>query len=138
MAEDAGRKRKRSIRPPGLDHASAPVPAAARVGGLLWSSGISGKNPATGKMAEDAREQVRLAFQNMDAILEAGGASLADLVRLSIYLADDALRPAINEEWLARFPDPEDRPARHITLQDLSHGMKLQLEAIAVLESDTQ
>jgi 2-iminobutanoate/2-iminopropanoate deaminase len=128
--------RMRSIRPPGLDHGTAPVPAAARVGNVVWSSGISGKDAATGKVPVEAREQVRLAFRNMDVILETAGSGLGDVVRLSITVVDDSLRAPINEEWLHRFPDPDDRPARHITVHDLAHGMKLQLEVIAVLGSE--
>jgi 2-iminobutanoate/2-iminopropanoate deaminase len=50
-----------------------------------------------------------------------------------VTVRDNAVREAVNAEWLACFPDPQDRPARHIVVQDLQHGMWLQLEAIAVL-----
>ena len=50
--------------------------------------------------------------------------------------AGDAPRHLINRgaEWLACFPDPDDRPARHIVVHDLQHGMWLQLEVIAVIQ----
>lgn len=124
----------RSLEVPGLAH-NAPIPLGARVGPLLSSSGIAGKDAATGVLPADAATQVKLAFSNMDLLLAAGGALLAHLVKLTIYVKDNSLRDLINIEWLARFPDPHDRPARHILVTDLQHGMLLQLEVIAFITS---
>lgn len=120
----------RSLNVSGAGH-NAPIPLGARVGPLICSSGISGKDPATGLLPADATTQVRLAFANMDALLAAGGATLAHVAKLHITLHDNATRDAINAEWLARFPDPQDRPARHIVQHDLQHGMALQIEVTA-------
>ena len=124
--------RPRSIHLPGASH-NAPIPSAARVGNILCSSAIGGKDPVSGQLPPDATAQVRNAFANMSALLSAGGASLADVVKLSISIKDNTVREAINTEWLACFPDPDDRPARHITLVDLQHGMWLQIELMAVI-----
>lgn len=124
----------RSLNVPGAGH-NAPIPLGARVGPLICSSGISGKDPATGQLPADAADQVRLAFANMDALLEAGGATMAHVVKLHITVHDNAVREAINAEWLARFPDPQDRPARHIVQHDLQHGMGLQIEMTAFVTS---
>jgi 2-iminobutanoate/2-iminopropanoate deaminase len=121
---------KRSLDVPGAGH-NAPIPLGARVGPLICSSGISGKDPATGQLPTDATAQVRLAFANMDALLAAGGATLAHVAKLHITVNDNSVRDAINAEWLARFPDPQDRPARHIVVHELQHGMALQLEVTA-------
>ena len=121
---------KRSIDVPGAGH-NAPIPLGARVGPLICSSGISGKDPATGQLPADATAQVRLAFANMDALLTAGGATLAHVAKLHITVKDNSVRDAINTEWLARFPDLQDRPARHIVVHELQHGMVLQLEVTA-------
>jgi 2-iminobutanoate/2-iminopropanoate deaminase len=43
------------------------------------------------------------------------------------------LRDELNLNWLAAFPDPDDRPARHVAVQPLQHGMAVQLEIIAVV-----
>ena len=122
----------RSIEVPGASH-KAPVPAAARVANVLCTSAVSGKDPASGALPEDAQAQAANAFANLRAVLEAGGASLDDLVKLSVTIRDNAVRDAVNAQWLAAFPDPHDRPARHIVVQDLQHGMWLQLEAMAVI-----
>ena len=121
---------KRSLDVSGAGH-NAPSPLGARVGPLICSSGISGKDPATGQLPTDATAQVRLAFANMDALLAAGGATLAHVAKLHITVNDNSVRDAINAEWLARFPDPQDRPARHIVVHELQHGMALQLEVTA-------
>ena len=124
----------RSIDVAGAGH-NAPIPLGARVGPLLCSSGISGKDRATGQLAGDAAGQVQHAFANLDALLAAGGASLTDVVKLLITVRDNSVRDAINAEWLARFPDPRDRPARHIVVHDLQHGMVVQLEVTAFITS---
>lgn len=123
----------RSIDLPGASH-NAPIPAAARVGNVLCSSAIAGKDAATGQLPPDVATQARHAFANLRAVLAAGGATLADVVKLTVAIKDNAVREAINAEWLACFPDPHDRPARHILVHDLQHGMWLQLEVMAVIQ----
>ncbi len=123
----------RSIDVPGASH-KAPIPAAARVANILCTSAVSGKDPASGQLPADVGGQVRNAFANLRAVLAAGGASLDQVVKFSITLHDDSVREAVNAEWLAAFPDPQDRPARHITVHPLQHGMLLQLEVIAVVQ----
>lgn len=123
----------RSIDVPGASH-KAPIPAAARVGQILCTSAVSGKDPATGQLPALACEQARQAFANLRAVLQAGGASLEQVVKFSVTLHEDSVRDAINAEWLAAFPDPQDRPARHITVHPLQHGMLLQLEVMAVVQ----
>jgi len=73
------------------------------------------------------------AFANLKAVLQAGGASMDELVKLNVTIGDDMVRDAVNAQWLAHFPNPNDRPARHIVVQPLQHGMRLQLEALAVI-----
>ncbi|MBP0637744.1 RidA family protein [Cupriavidus sp. AcVe19-6a] len=127
----------RSLDVPGLAH-KAPIPVGARVGNLICTSAIAGKDARSGELPPDAAAQAALAFHNLQCVLDAGGASLGDVLKLTVYVKDDSVRDAINGEWLRRFPDPRDRPARHIVVHDLQHGMLLQLECLAVVASDTQ
>ncbi|HLW11473.1 MAG TPA: RidA family protein [Casimicrobiaceae bacterium] len=122
----------RSIDVPGLAH-NAPIPVGARVAHVLCSSAIAGKDPATGRLAAEPADQARLAFNNLKRFLDAGGATLADVVKLTVYVKDDSVREHINAHWLAFWPDPAQRPARHIVVHDLQHGMALQLETLAVV-----
>ena len=123
-------RRPRSLNVPNVGH-KAPIPLGARVGNLIASSGIAGKDPATGALPSDGAAQAANAFANLQGLLVAGGATLADVAKLTITVKDDSLRDAINTQWLACFPDPDDRPARHIVVHDLQHGMLLQLEVLA-------
>ncbi len=129
---------KRSLHVPGLGHGNTPIPMGARVGNLLCSSGINGLDASTGKLPEDPLAQVKHAFANLQSLLTAGGATLDEVVKLTVYLKDGpgqkAMREAINVEWIACFPDAEDRPARHILIYDLQNGMALQLEVTALVK----
>lgn len=120
----------RSLHLPHVGH-QAPIPLGARVGPLLCSSAIAGKDPTDGSLPPDGAVQVAHAFANLRALLEAGGANLTHVVKLGVTLADGTLRDAVNAQWLACFPDPDDRPARHIAVQPLAHGMAVQLEVMA-------
>lgn len=126
-------RQSRSLEVAGVNHGGVPIPMSARVGNTIYSSGIPGVDPETGKVAPDAASQVRFAFQHMRALLEAGGACLQDVVRMTVYLKDTTIRELVNAEWIACFPDLHDRPARHTLTYDLQHGMVLQLEIVAVL-----
>ncbi|UIF89871.1 RidA family protein [Cupriavidus sp. UYPR2.512] len=127
----------RSIDVPGLAH-NAPIPTGARVGNVICTSAISGKDAATGELPTGADAQAAHAFRNLASVLAAGGGSVADVVKLTIYVKDNSVREAINTEWLQCFPNPEDRPARHIVVHELQHGMLLQLECLAVLAGANQ
>jgi len=129
----ADKGRGRSIEIARVTHGKAPIPMGARVGNMLFSSGIMGKDPATNTLPDDVGLQAKYAFQNMLSLLEAGGASLDDLARMTVYIKDETAREAVNEQWLAYFPDPHDRPARHTLTYDLRGGMLLQLEIVAVI-----
>lgn len=130
--EQQGWPQGRSIEVEGLSH-KAPIPLGARVGSILCSSAISGKNAATGELPADAAEQARQAFANLRLLLAAGGASLHHVVKLTVSIKSDAVREAVNTHWLECFPSVHDRPARHILIHDLQHGMWLQLEVMAVI-----
>ena len=53
-------------------------------------------------------------------------------MKLTVYVKDDSVREHVNAHWLACWPDAAQRPARHIVVHDLQHGMALQLETLAV------
>lgn len=126
--------KKRSIEVPGVTHGDTPIPMGARVGNMIFSSGILGKDPATNQLPEGAAEQVSFAFQNMKTLVTRGGGSLNDIARVTVFIKNNSVRPHINMHWLELFPDPEDRPARHIQVVDLPGTMLVQLEMIAVVQ----
>ncbi len=111
----------------------APIPMGVRIGGLVFSSGIMGKDPATDSLPDEPARQAELMFQHMRTLLERAGGSLDDVAHVTVYVKDDAYREHLNREWLKAFPDEHDRPARHTLLWDLPGGMLIQCELVAVL-----
>lgn len=127
-------RRPRSIEVDGVNHGSVPIPLGSRVGNMIFSSGIPGKDPSAAGLPADAATQARFAFENMKSLLTNGGATLADVAHVTVFIKDNSLRDHVNAEWIKCFPDPKDRPARHTLMWDLQHGMLLQLEIVAVVQ----
>lgn len=105
----------------------------ARIGNLVFSSGIAGKDPATDQVPPDPARQAELMFANLKTFMEQAGGALEDVAHMTVFITDEAYRDDLNREWLKAFPDPADRPARHTLRFDLPRGMLLQCEVIAVL-----
>jgi 2-iminobutanoate/2-iminopropanoate deaminase len=107
------------------------VPAAG--GRLIFCSGQIPLDPVSGEMvgAGDVRVQTERVLQNLDAVLRAGGASLAAVVRTTIYLADLQDFGAVNEVYARYFPD---RPPARATVQvaGLPRSAMVEIDAIAV------
>jgi 2-iminobutanoate/2-iminopropanoate deaminase len=106
----------------------------ARVGNMIYSSGIMGKDPATDTLPADGPSQAKFMFMNLRSLLAQGGADLGDVVHVKAYVKDNSHRDALNAEWLQCFPDPHDRPARHTMVADLPGGMLVQIEIVAVVK----
>ena len=124
---------RRSIHVEGVQH-GAPIPMGAVVGNMLFSSGITGIDPATGNVPESLERQCELASANMKTLVENAGGTLEDIGSVKVYLKDRSQREAVNRPWLAMFPDPEDRPARHAgTSSDLGGATLMQCQIVAVL-----
>jgi len=121
-----------SIEVPGLKHDN-PIPAACRIGPFLVSSVISPKD-AGGKVPESLDAQCAQVFDNLKALLAAAGASPEQVIKLTVWLKDRALRPHVNKFWLELFPDPDSRPARHtFSAPDLPDPQMVHMEVMAVL-----
>jgi 2-iminobutanoate/2-iminopropanoate deaminase len=88
-----------------------PVPQAVDAGGWIYVSALFGADPRERAIPEDAHAEAEQLFDNLAAILTAGGSALTDVVRVGIvmrHLEQD--RPVFNEVWAQRFG--EHRPAR--------------------------
>ena len=110
-----------------------PVPAACRIGNLVFSGGIHGRDPETGATPERLEEQLRLTFANVDAVVRSAGGSVEDIIKMTFWMADRSQRKALNVEWERMFPDPSSRPARHVIKGGLDPYMQVQCDFIAVL-----
>lgn len=122
----------RSIHLPGVGH-KAPIPSGAVVGNMLFSSGIGGKDPATGEQPAEAAAQVRNAFASMRTLVETAGGTVSDIVRVTVFLRDRADRAHVDEQWVAMFPDPDARPARRAVALEREGKTLVQLEIVAML-----
>ena len=123
----------RSIHVDGVKH-GAPIPMGARVGNMIFSSGIIGADPSTGTVPEDLESQCVFAFANMKKMVENAGGKLENIGSIKVYMKDRSQREAVNRPWLEMFPDEDDRPARHAIEYDaFPPGILVQLEVIAVV-----
>lgn len=112
--------------------AIGPYSQAIAAGELLFCSGQVALDPATGELgADDVLAQTRRALENLSAVLSAGGASLADVVKTTVFLvnmADFAEMNAVYGEFFSSEP-----PARStIAVAALPRGARVEVEAIAV------
>jgi 2-iminobutanoate/2-iminopropanoate deaminase len=129
----SARPHRQSLELCGVAH-TAPIPMGARVGNMVFSSGIMGTDPATAKLPPEPERQAYFAFDNMKNLLAAAGAVTGDVGKITVFIVDNTMRDHVNKEWLKHFPDPHDRPARHTIVQPtLPNGMLVQLEVIAVV-----
>ena len=125
--------RRRSIYVEAFGHKN-PVPAACRVGNLLTSGIVYGLDPATGLVASNLDEQCALMFQHIRTIIQAGGGTVDDIVKITVWLKDRSQREAVNREWVKMFPNPEDRPARQAMQAELTGGMLVQCDFVANIQ----
>ena len=115
-------------------NAPSPPPTysqAVKAGGLVFVSGTSPIDPATGKMAGDSiQEQTRQCLVNISAILKAAGSSLDKVASATVILYDEDDFAGMNEEWLVWFPT--DPPARQGAKLPVSvPGLKVSIAVIA-------
>jgi enamine deaminase RidA (YjgF/YER057c/UK114 family) len=118
----------------GMSH-SAPIPMGAKIGNLVFSSAISGRDPDTKKLPGDPDQQAQVLFRNLRKFMEEAGGSPDAIAHMTIFLKEEKYRESINKEWLKMFPNEKDRPARHAIKVELRGEMLFQVEVIAVLSS---
>ncbi len=106
---------------------------AVRVGDTVYLSGQIPLDPATMELAgADVEVQIRQVFDNLAAVAEAAGGSLADAVRLTVYLTDLANFPLVNEVMAEYFSEPY--PARAaIGVAALPRNAAVEIDAVLVL-----
>lgn len=86
---------------------------AVKAGPHILVSGIVGIDPSTGRLAGDTiQAQTRQALTNCEAILQAGGASLDDVIEVGVLLTRPADFDGLNEEYARWFP--ADPPTRYV------------------------
>jgi len=115
--------------------AVGPYSQAIRAGQLVFTAGQIGTEPASGELAgDDVQDQAAQALANVRAILEAAGSGMDRLVKVTVYLADIADWPAVNEIYVREVPQPY--PARSaFAVRDLPKGARVEIEAVATVDA---
>ena len=106
---------------------------AVKVDNTVYLSGQIPLDPATMEVVGGGIEaEIRRVFDNLSAVCEAAGGSLADIVKLNIFLTDLANFPTVNEIMATYFEQPY--PARAaIGIASLPKGVGVEMDAIMVL-----
>ena len=114
--------------------ALGPYSQAIAAGGFVFCSGTVGIDPETGLLPEGIAEQSEQALVNLQAILEASGSSMDQLVKTTIFYTNVEDFATINEVYERHMPDPP--PARSAPANVvLPRGILISIEAIAALGS---
>ena len=117
----------------GAPAAIGPYSHAVRAGGLLFCSGQIPLDPDSGELAGDTPgEQARRCLENLTAVCAAAGASLADAVRLTVYLLDMGAFAEVNDVYEGYFEaDPPARVA--VAVAGLPKGALVEIDAVVAL-----
>ncbi|HKP85085.1 MAG TPA: Rid family detoxifying hydrolase [Blastocatellia bacterium] len=110
-----------------------PYSPAIVAGNTIYVAGQGPFDPRTGKMPATFEEQAAQVFENVKAVVEAAGATLADVAKVNVYLADLNNFAKMNEVYKKYFPEPY--PARATVGSQLLGGMSIEVECIAVKSS---
>lgn len=110
-----------------------PFSAAVRVGNLLFLSGQIGSIPGTLELAPGGiQTETRQTLDNIRAVLEKHGSSLAEVVKCTVFLADIGEWAAMNEIYVQYFPvNPPARSA--LGSSGLALGARTEIECIATV-----
>ncbi|NHC06865.1 RidA family protein [Azonexus fungiphilus] len=105
---------------------------AVRVGDTVYLSGQIGLDPATMQMVDGIDGQIVRVFENLKAVAEAAGGSLADVVKLNVFLTDLGNFAKVNETMARYFSEPF--PARAaVGVKELPRGALVEADAVMFL-----
>jgi len=116
--------------------AIGPYSQAIKVGDLLFISGQVSINPETNEFIDgDVEVQTEQALENIKAILEAGGSSLKNVIKVTIYLKNIEDFTLVNNVYNEYFKD--SLPARAcVEVSNLPKNAKVEIEAIAIKKDE--
>ena len=112
--------------------AIGPYSQAVQAGNTVYLSGQIGLDPASMQMAEGIDAQTARVFDNLKAVAAAAGGSLADAVKVNIYVTDLANFARVNDAMAQHFSQPY--PARAtVQVAALPRGALVEIDAVLVL-----
>lgn len=109
-----------------------PYALGTKCGNMIFTTQIG--TDITGEMVEGGiKEQTKATMENAKAVLEAAGATMADIGKITIYVLDMAVVPEMNEVYKTYFPEG-DYPARCCTqCANMVDGCVVEMEFVAVI-----
>ncbi len=123
---------KKELNSPKAPGAIGPYSQAVQAGNLIFVSGQLPINAATGEMPEDIKAQTAQSIENIKAILAEAGATLDNVVKSTVYLADMSLFAPMNEVYAENFKAVY--PARAaFAVKELPKQALVEIEVIAAL-----
>jgi 2-iminobutanoate/2-iminopropanoate deaminase len=124
---------REAVSSPSAPKAIGPYSQAIRAGSLLFVSGQIPIDPASGDLVQgDIAQQTHRVFANLQAILEAAGATFDNVVRTTVYLADMNDFAKVNEIYATYFSSPA--PARAtVQAARLPRDSRVEIDLIASL-----
>ena len=130
-ARNKAKTGRRKISTEGAPKPVGPFSQAIVAGNTIYVAGQGPFNPGTGKMPAGFEDQAVQTFENVKAIVESAGATLADVVKVNVYLTDLNNFAKMNEVYKRYFNDPY--PARATVGTQLLGGMSIEVECVAVI-----
>ncbi len=114
--------------------AIGPYSQAIKAGNMIFCSGQIPIDPATGEfVSDDVAEQTEQVLKNLKAVLEAAGATLADVVKTGVFLADMNDFAVMNEVYAKYFD--ANKPARAtVQAARLPRDTRVEIDCIAVID----
>ena len=131
-----GQTVRRIVSTESAPQAIGPYSQAVSFGNFVFSSGQIPIDPRTGQFVEGGiAEQTEQVLKNLSEVLQAAGASLSDVVKTTVYLADMDDFVAMNEVYGRFFP--ENPPARStVQAARLPRDARVEIDVIAVKRND--
>ena len=105
-----------------------PIPCVTRIGPLVMSSVIVGRDPGSSNVPDAIEAQIANLFHHAGEMLRAAGADWQHVARMNFFLPSLDQRAALNGPWVEHFPDPTSRPARHT---EVVHGPAAKCDFVA-------
>jgi len=122
---------KQIIQTAGAPQAIGTYSQAVKVGATVYLSGQIGLDPVSMQMVEGIEAQVHRVFQNLQAVAGAAGGSLADVVKLNVYLTDLGHFALVNTIMAEYFQQPY--PARAaVGVSQLPRGALMEADGVMV------
>lgn len=114
---------------------AAPLSPGIKVGNLLFASGQVAVDPKSGQVVKGGiQEQTEQVLKNLQVVLEAGGTSMASVVRTTCYLTDMATFKDFNEVYRRFFSEPF--PTRTtVEISKLAGDFVVEIDAIAIVDA---